>query len=311
MESHHKVITCMLSEDAMERFKGPFKVSERHLRDPIPDKNMREVNAIVTTPYDRVDARFLARAPNLKIIAQFGVGTDNIDLEAANERGVIVTHTPGVVVAGTAELTVALILMVTRRLKESQGILDQGPEAMPLGLELPGKTLGIIGMGQIGAAVARRAHAFGMKVYYANRRRANPTIERETTAQHRKHEELFKISDVLTLHCDLNTDSRHIVNAESLASMKDSAVIINTSRAEVIDEAALASALKSGKIWGAGLDVYSPDILESVRSHPRVVLTPHSGTATVETRRAMSNMVVDSITTCLMEEDDQIPNRKV
>ncbi len=305
-----QVITCMLSKDAMARLQCRYSVSVRHLKAFISDEDLREAHAIVTTPYDRVDAVFLDRASNLKIIAQFGVGIDNIDLEAAEARGVVVTHTPGVVVSSTAELTLALMLMVTRRLKEAAGVLGQGPEAMPLGFELSGKTLGIIGMGRIGAAVARRAHAFGMKIYYANRRRANPTIERETTAVRRAREDLFEISDVLSLHCDLNADSRHLVHTASLERMKSSAVLINTARAEVIDEVALAHALTSGQIWGAGLDVFSSDLPEEIRRHPRVVLTPHSGTATMQTRDAMSNMVVDSITACLTQ-DDRIPNRKV
>ncbi|MYJ45433.1 MAG: D-glycerate dehydrogenase [Rhodothermaceae bacterium] len=306
----YKVIACMLSEDVMERLRGRYSVSVRHLRAFIPDEDLREAHAVVTTPYDRIDAVFLDRAPNLKIIAQFGVGTDNIDLEAAQARGVVVTHTPGVVVSATAEMALALMLMVSRRFKEAEGILGRGPEAMPLGFELSGKTLGIIGMGQIGAAVARRAHAFGMKIYYANRRRANPTIERETTAARRTQEELFEISDVLSLHCNLNADSRHLVHAASFERMKNSAVLINTARAEVVDEVALAHALTSGQIWGAGLDVFSSDLPEVIRCHPRVVLTPHSGTATTQTREAMSNLVVDSIAACITQ-DDRIPNRKI
>ncbi len=308
MASHH-VVACMLSEAAMTRLQNRCAVTIRHLKAPISDEEMDKANAIVTTPYDRVDAAFLDRAPNLRIIAQFGVGTDNIDLEAAKERGIIVTHTPGVVVSATADLTLALMLMVTRRCKEAVKILDQGPEAMPLGFELSGKTLGIIGMGQIGAAVARRAQAFGMKIYYANRRQANPTIERETTAVRRTHTELFKRSDILSLHCDLNADSRHLVNTGSLEQMKRSAVLINTARAEVIDENALADALTSGRLWGAGLDVFSADLPRAIRHHPRVVLTPHSGTATTEARDAMSHMVADSIIACL-GQDDRIPNRK-
>lgn len=306
----YKVIACMLSEDVLEPLRDRYSVSVRHLKAFIPDEDLREAHAVVTTPYDQVDAVFLDRAPNLKIVAQFGVGTDNIDLEAAQARGIVVTHTPRVVVSATAELALTLMLMVTRRLKEAEGVLGRGPEAMPLGFELSGKTLGIIGMGQIGAAVARRAHAFGMNIYYANRRRANPTIERETTAVRRTQEELFEITDVLSLHCDLNADSRHLVNAASLERMKSSAVLINTARAEVVDEVALAHALTSGQLWGAGLDVFSLDLPEVIRRHPRVVLTPHSGTATTQTRDAMSNMVVDSITACLTQ-DDRIPNRKV
>lgn len=308
--SSHNVIACMLTEDALASLRSQYSVSLRPLREPIAEDKLSQAHAIVTTPYDRVNSEFLHRASKLKIIAQFGVGIDNIDLGVAKTHGVAVTHTPGVAASATAELTIALILSVTRRLKEADHILGQGPEAMPLGLDLVGKNLGIIGMGQIGAAVARRAHAFGMKIYYANRRRVNPTIERETTASRRSLQELFEISDVLALHCDLNSDSHHLINRQTLARMKDSAIIVNMARASVIDEGALAEALTSGKLWGAGLDVFSADLPGDIRHHPRVVLTPHSGTATIGTRVGMSNMVVDSITACL-SEDDKIPYRRI
>ncbi|MCY4159312.1 MAG: NAD(P)-binding domain-containing protein [Bacteroidetes bacterium] len=308
--SSHKVIASVLSEEALAHLRQHYIVSVRSLGFPISDEELRDTHAVVTTPYDRVNSEFLDRAPKLKIIAQFGVGTDNIDLESAKAKGVVVTHTPNVGAIATAELAISLLLLIARRFKESQKILDQGPEAMPLGFDLTGKNLGIIGLGQIGVAVARRAHAFGMKIFYFNRDRANPTIERETTASYRTWRKLLEISDVLTLHCDLNPDSYHLVNEEFLNCMKDGAILINTSRAEVIDETALDRALKSKKLWGAGLDVYSANLPESVHSHPRTILTPHSGTATISARTAMSNMVLDSIMACL-KKDDKIPNRKI
>ena len=306
----HNISACVLPEDALDRLRDQHAVSVRTLGEPVSDEEIRDMHAIVTTPYDRIDSRFFDRAPKLKIVAQFGTGTDNIDLQSAKAHEVVVTHTPNAVTSATAELTIALLLSVTRRFREAQEVLDQGPEAMPLGMELAGKTLGIIGMGQIGAAVARRAHAFGMKILYANRKRANPTIERETTASYRTQEELFAVSDILTLHCDLNEDSHHLINAKVLDRMKENAILINTARSAVVDETALEHALTSGKIWGAGLDVFSSYLPEAVRQHPRVVLTPHAGTATMETRMAMSNMVVDSINACLMK-NDRIPHRKV
>ena len=305
-----RVIACMLPKEALVRLRNRYRVTVRPLGAMIPNEKIREAVAIVTTPYDQVDNEFLRRAPKLKIIAQFGAGIDNIDLDFAKARGVVVTHTPNIVTSATADQTLALILSVTRRLKEAEQLLGQSPEAMPLGVGLAGKSLGIIGLGKIGAAVARRAHAFGMKIYYANRKRANPTIERESTASYCTHDELFPISDVLTIHCDLNVDSYHLINADVLQRMKNSAIIINTSRANVIDETALAHALASGKLWGAGLDVFSSDLPEIVRHHPRVILSPHSGTATVETRNAMSQMVVDSIMACLAK-NDRIPHRKI
>ena len=309
MADNQLVSACLISSDALARLRERYTVVERALGVPISDDLLPEIQAMISTPYDRIDAAFFRRAPKLKLIAQFGTGTDNIDLATARANGVAVAHTHDVVTSATADMTLALMLSVARRLNDAASILDQGPEAMPLGLDLTGKIVGIIGMGQIGAAVARRALGFGMKIYYANRRRANPTVERETTASRCPLNELFEISDVITLHCDLNADSRHLIGTDALERMKDTAVLINTARAKVVDEIALEQALIQGKIWGAGLDVFSSNLPETIRHHPRVVLTPHAGTATRGTRIAMSNMVVDSIITCLSEYD-KIPHLK-
>lgn len=293
------VSVCLVSSDALVRLRERYTVVERASGVPIPDDLLPNLHAMISTPYDQIDSAFLQRTPRMKIIAQFGTGTDNIDLEAAKARGVTVTHTHDIVTSATADMTLALMLSVTRRLNDAARILDEGPAAMPLGFDLTGKILGIVGMGQIGAAVARRALGFGMKIRYANRSRANPTIERETTASRLSPRDLFIASDVITVHCDLNADSHHLINSDALDCMKDTAVLINTSRAAVVDEVALEHALTQNRLWGAGLDVFSSQLPDAVRHHPRVVLTPHAGTATQETRMAMSNMVVDSIIACL------------
>jgi len=300
----------MLTRDDLARLREKCMVHVRPMMVPVADEHIGNALAIVTTPYDRVNSEFLHRAENLELVAQFGAGTDNINLKAARAHGVMVTHTPKVTATSTAELTMALILSLTRRLPEAGHALGRGPEAMPLGVGLAGKKLGIIGLGHIGYAVARRAHAFGMKIFYHNRKPANPTIERETIATLCSLEELLTISDVVTLHCDLNPDSHQLVDAKALALMKSTAILINTARAGVVDEVALARAITSGQIGGAGLDVFSPNVLDTLRNHPRVVLTPHSGTATTETRIAMSNMVVESILSFL-NEDVKVPNRKI
>ncbi|MDE2769761.1 MAG: D-glycerate dehydrogenase [Bacteroidota bacterium] len=307
---HPTVIACMLTEHDLARLREKCTVHVRPMGCPVVDGHIDTVVAVVTTPYDQITPEFLRRAQNLKLVAQFGAGTDNIDLEAAKAHGVIVTHTPGITAISTAELTMALILSLTRRLPEARHVLGERPDVMPLGMGLTGKKLGIVGLGRIGSAVARRAHAFGMKIFYHNRKQANPTIERETIATRCSLEELFTISDVVTLHCDLNPDSHKLVDAKVLSLMKSTAILINTARAGVVDEAALIRAIASGHIGGAGLDVFGPIVLDALRNHPRVVLTPHAGTATTETRAAMSNSVVESILSFL-DEDATVTNRKI
>ena len=304
------VIACMLTEDDLARLREKCTVHVRPMGCPVGDGHIENVLAVVTTPYDQITPEFLHRAQNLKLVAQFGAGTDNIDLEAAKAQGVMVTHTPGITAISTAELTMALILSLTRRLPEARHVLGERPDVMPLGIGLTGKKLGIVGLGHIGSAVARRAHAFGMKIFYHNRKPANPTIERETIATRCSLEELFTISDVVTLHCDLNPDSHQLVDAKVLSVMKSTAILINTARAGVVDEMALIRAITSGHIGGAGLDVFGPKVLDALRNHPRVVLTPHAGTATTETRVAMSNSVVESILS-FFDEDATVTNRKI
>ena len=255
------VIACMLTEDDLVRLREKCNVHVRPMGCPVGNDHIENVIAIVATPYDQITPEFLRRAQNLKLVAQFGAGTDNIDLEAAKARGVMVTHTPGITAISTAELTMALILSLTRRLPEARHVLGERPDVMPLGTGLTGKKLGIVGLGHIGSAVARRAHAFGMRIFYHNRNPANPTIERETIATRCSLEELFTISDVVTLHCDLNPDSHQLVDAKILSLMKSTTILINTARAGVVDEMALIRAIdfganrrcRLGCVWSKGI----------------------------------------------------------
>lgn len=235
----------------------------------------------------------LEQLPGLRIIANYGVGYDNIDVTAARERGILVTNTPGVLTRATAELTWALILAVTRRIGEGERELRAGkwqgwrPTHM-LGAGLDGKTLGIIGAGRIGRDVARRAAAFGMDVVYWGRT-ANTEIEQESNARLLPLDEVLRQSDVVSVHVALTAETRSLIGSAELALMKRSAVLVNTARGPVVDEAALIETLKARSIRGAGLDVYThePHVPQALIELENVVLLPHLGSATEEARLAM------------------------
>jgi lactate dehydrogenase-like 2-hydroxyacid dehydrogenase len=245
---------------------------------------------------NRIDDAFLdAAGPGLRVVANVGVGYDNIDVPACTARGVTVTNTPGVLTDATADLAFALILMVTRRLGESERLVRAGlPWAFGLdfmlGTGITGKTLGIVGLGQIGAAVARRARAAGMEIVYTQRHPAAAELE----ARFLPLDELLATSDVVSIHAPLTTNTRHLIDAAALARMKPTAFLVNTSRGAVVDEAALVEALRNRTIAGAGLDVYEhePAIQPGLLELENVVLLPHLGSATVETRTAMAVLAV-------------------
>lgn len=241
----------------------------------------------------KIGRQQLEQLPALRIIANYGVGYDNIDAGAARQRGVLVTNTPGVLTRATAELTWALILAVSRRLGEGERELRAGqwqgwrPTHM-LGSGLDGKTLGIIGPGRIGRDVARRASAFGMRVVYWGRT-SSEEIERESDARWLPLDDLLRNADVISLHVALTPDTRSLIGAAQLALMKSTAILVNTARGPVIDEAALIDTLTRGRIRGAGLDVYThePHVPEALIALGNVVLLPHLGSATEEARLAM------------------------
>ena len=253
-------------------------------------------DAVLTLLHDRVDDAFLdAAGPGLRVVANVAVGYDNVDVAACARRGVAATNTPGVLTDATADLAFALILMATRRLGEGERLVRAGTRwswsmFFLLGMGLQDKLLGIVGLGQIGTATARRARAFGMRIAYTGRRRAAPELEAELDATFVESlDELVARADVVSLHCPLTPATHHLIDAPRLARMRPSAYLVNTTRGPVVDEAALADALRDGVIAGAGLDVFErePEVHPGLLELENVVLIPHLGSATVETRTAM------------------------
>jgi glyoxylate reductase len=249
----------------------------------------------------RLGAAELAGLPGLRVIANVAVGYDNVDVAAAQGRGIIVTNTPDVLTDATAELTWALILACARRLPEGMALVHGGAwsgwhPGQLLGLELRGKTLGILGAGRIGQAVGRRASAFGMRIRYASRS-AKPDFERDTGATRSEIASLFAGADVLSLHTPAVPELRQVVNAARLATMRRGAILVNTARGDLVDEPALAAALESGQLGAVGLDVYAaePRVDPRLMAAPRTVLLPHLGSATLETRRRMAATAVANL----------------
>jgi glyoxylate reductase len=255
-------------------------------------------DVVLTLLHDRVDEQLLdAAGPQLRCVANVAAGYDNVDLDAATRRGVVVTNTPGVLVDATADLAIALILMVTRRLGEGERLIRGGAAwgwdmHFMLGHGLRGKTLGIVGLGGIGRATARRARAFGMEVVYAGRRRAPAEVEEELGARVVDRDELFAAADVVSLHCPLTPDTRRMVDAAQLARMHPDAYLVNTSRGALVDEAALVDALRRGLIAGAALDVFEhePAVHPGLLELDNAVVVPHLGSATLETRTEMATL---------------------
>ncbi len=265
---------------------------------------MADCDVLVPTVTDHIDAEMIAGAPErLKLIASFGAGVDHIDLAAARARKILVTNTPGVFTEDTADMTMALILSVPRRLAEGEKLMRSGqwkgwkPSGM-LGHCIGGKKLGIIGMGRIGQAVARRASGFGLSVVYHNRRQLPPAVEESLNASYIDDlDELIRICDIITIHCPHTPQTHELINAERIAMMKPSTYLINTARGELIDENALIEALQKENISGAGLDVYTqePAVDERFLTLKNVVLLPHMGSATFEGREASGERVIANI----------------
>ncbi|MEL7480315.1 MAG: D-glycerate dehydrogenase [Pseudomonadota bacterium] len=263
-------------------------------------------DVLVPTVTDQIDARILARAgEHLRLIAQFGAGFDNIDINTAAQRGIAVTNTPGVLTDDTADITLALILAVPRRLVEGRKAMEGGaftgwsPTWM-MGRRIAGKRLGIIGMGRIGQAVAKRAKAFGLQIHYHNRKPINPRISEPLEATYWDSlDQMLSRMDIVSVNCPHTPATFHLLNARRIELMQQGAYVINTSRGEVIDEAALARALESGHLGGAGLDVFErePEVNRKLYELPNVVLLPHMGSATIEGRIEMGEKVIINIKT--------------
>ena len=272
-------------------------------------------DAVVTLLHDRVDDAFLdAAGPGLRVVANVAVGYDNIDVPACARRGVVATNTPGVLVDATADLAMALILISTRRLGEAERMVREGGSwswsmFFMLGTGLQDKTLGVVGLGQIGSATARRARAFGMRIVYAGRRRADAALESELDATMLDLDGLLATADVVSINTPLSDATRHLIDARRLGLMKPTAHLVNTSRGPVVDEAALAAALRAGTIAGAGLDVFEhePEIDPGLRGLENVVLIPHLGSATIETRTAMGVLAAENAAAVLRGEAPPTP----
>lgn len=304
------VVTRRLPEVIEARMKELFDARLNDTDEPMTRAQLIEAvqtaDVLVPTVTDRIDSALLAHAgPRLKLIANYGTGVDNIDVEAAYRRGITVTNTPGVLTEDTADMTMALILAVARRLVEGERLARSGqwkgwsPTFM-LGHRLWGKRLGILGMGRIGTAVARRARAFGLSIHYHNRRRVHESIEEELEATYWESlDQMLARIDILSVNCPHTPATYHLLSARRLALLKPHAIIVNTSRGEVIDEAALTRMLRNREIAGAGLDVFEhePAINPKLRELDNVVLLPHMGSATIEGRIDMGEKVIINIKT--------------
>ena len=304
------VLTRRLPEPVETRLKELFDVTLRDHDTPMSRAELVDAvkicDVLVPTITDKIDAGLLGQAgENLKLIANFGAGIDHIDVETARQRGILVSNTPDVVTEDTADMAMALLMAVVRKIPQGLQAMQSGewtgwsPTAY-LGGRLGGRRLGILGMGRIGQAVARRASAFGMQIHYHNRRRLRPEIEDTLGATYWESlDQMVARMDILSINCPHTPSTFHLMNARRLRLLKPSAVIVNTSRGEVIDENALTRMLRANELAGAGLDVYEhgTDINPRLRELENVVLLPHMGSATLEGRVEMGEKVIINIKT--------------
>lgn len=304
------VLTRRLPEPVETRLKELFDVTLRDHDTPMSRAELvdavKTCDVLVPTITDKIDAGLLGQAgENLKLIANFGAGIDHIDVETARQRGILVSNTPDVVTEDTADMAIALLMAVVRKIPQGLQAMQSGewtgwsPTAY-LGGRLGGRRLGILGMGRIGQAVARRASAFGIQIHYHNRRRLRPEIEDTLGATYWESlDQMVARMDILSINCPHTPSTFHLMNARRLRLFKPSAVIVNTSRGEVIDENALTRMLRANELAGAGLDVYEhgTDINPRLRELDNVVLLPHMGSATLEGRVEMGEKVIINIKT--------------
>ncbi|MBX7493202.1 D-glycerate dehydrogenase [Qipengyuania sp. 1NDW9] len=302
------VVTRRLGPVVEDRMGDLFEVSLNATDLPLTREQlieaMQDCDVLVPTVTDRIDAELIEKAgDNLRLIANFGAGTEHIDLKAAAARNIMVTNTPGVFTDDTADITMAGIIGVPRRVREGVELIRSGewtgwaPTAM-LGRKLGGKVLGIVGMGRIGQAVAHRARAFGLQIAYHNRKRLPEAIERMFAATFVENlDDLVAQADILTLHCPSSPNTRHIIDARRIGLMKEGASLINTARGDLVDQEALIAALETGHLAGAGLDVYpdEPNVDRRLIGHPNVMTLPHIGSATREGREESGMKVIANI----------------
>lgn len=304
------VVTRRLPEPVETRMKELFVVelndSDAKMTREQLVAAMQRADVLVPCVTDQIDAGMIGQAgERLRLIANYGAGIDHVDVATARQRGILVSNTPGVVTEDTADMTMALILAVTRRIPEGLALMQAGewkgwsPTAL-LGGRVGGRRLGILGMGRIGQAVARRARVFGMQIHYHNRKRLRPEIEADCEATYWESlDQMVSRMDIISINCPHTPSTYHLMNARRLKLMKSNAVIVNTSRGEVIDENALTRMLRAGEIAGAGLDVFEHghEVNPRLRELNNVVLLPHMGSATVEGRIEMGEKVIINIKT--------------
>jgi glyoxylate reductase len=312
-----KVLVTREIPEAGLRLLADFDVTVLSERPPTRDELLEAVrgaSGVLSTATEKMDGEVMdAAGEGLRVIANMAVGYDNIDVEAASERGVVVTNTPGVLDETTADVAFMLILAAARRLGEGERLLRAGkwewwgPKQLR-GLDVWGKRLGVVGLGRIGQAVARRARGFGMEILYHNRSRKEDA-EKELGARYLDLDDLLRESDFVSIHTPLTDETRHLIGERELGLMRETAVLVNTSRGPVVDEAALADALEDGRIFAAGLDVYE----EEPKVHPKllelenVVLAPHIGSATIETRDRMATLAAENLRAVLGGEEPKTP----
>jgi glyoxylate reductase len=301
------LVTRMLPTPAMDAIRARCDADVWEDEWAIPrDQLLHRVagkRGAVTLLTEKVDGEFLdAAGPDLVVVANYAVGFDNIDVAACTERGVLATNTPEVLTETTADTAWALLMAAARRVPEGDRFLRSGtkwiwgPEMM-LGQDVHGATLGVVGFGRIGQAVARRAQGFGMRIVYFDLYRPPEDVERELGAEYREFEDLLAEADLISIHVALTPDTRHLFGAEQFRRMKPTAVIVNTSRGPVIHEAALAAALRDGEIFAAGLDVFErePEVHPDLLGLDNAVVIPHLGSATVATRNAMGMLAAENL----------------
>ncbi|MGQ9917042.1 MAG: 2-hydroxyacid dehydrogenase [Bryobacteraceae bacterium] len=299
------LVTKRVFPEAVELLRRDFDVDYNDTDRVLPAGELveraRGAAAVISQLTDRLGADVIAQLDGVRVIANVAVGYDNIDVAAATARGIAVTNTPGVLTETTADFAFALLMAAARRIPEAHAFVHSGQWRtwiidLLAGQDVHGATLGIFGLGRIGAAVARRGRGFGMRILYCDERPAPPELERELDARRVPKEELLRDSDFVSLHVPLTPATRHLIGAAELALMKPTAVLINTARGPVVDEAALADALEKRTIWAAGLDVFEqePTVHPKLLGLPNVVLAPHIASASFATRRRMSLMAAEN-----------------
>jgi len=302
------IVTRKLPDTVQSRLKELFDVEFSQNDIPLSRNElleaMKRADVLVPTLNDNIDASLLAEAGNrLKLLANYGSGVDHIDVEAAHKQGILVSNSPTISSSDTADMTIALILAVMRRFKEGSNVMESGdwqgwaPSAF-LGTRVSGKTIGILGMGRIGTALAERARAFGLNVHYHNRKKVHPDTETRLNAKYFKdfHAMLPEI-DILATCCPLSDETHHILDSKALSLMKPTAVVVNTARGALIEETALETALLNGRLAAAGLDVLATgkNVNKTLCDLPNVMLLPHMGSATQEARHEMGETVILNI----------------